>query len=301
MKNYNLQDFPVNGFVSLGSIIDKKLCAQITKSVFASRKFDETLFRSEEEFDSDSKRTGCNPRMGGHNLAEKYDLDFIEENPVFVDAMIQILGEEYDILLKKFVMGTPESIMPEWLLERTKNEMSNNLGPYIKPEFRDITYFHGIDWHQDIIDHPASVSDFITVYVYLADTNDNTSPLFVVPRSHILGASQFPHNIQKIGDDQIRYANDLGETDTFKFYKLLGESGSINFWHSSTLHGTQPHMDSVPRVSLRYLIKRKTTLLELTNREAHGFHSLRNTRNDIDSEGRPVKWGNKINTVENGQ
>ena len=295
MNEYKLQDFPKNGYVSLGSILDKELCAEITKSVFSNRNFDVTLFRTEEEFDNNPEFAGCNPRMGGHNLAEKFDLDFIEKNSVFVDAMTQILGEDYDIVLKKFVMGTPESIMPEWLLERTKDEMSNNLGPYIKPEFRDITYFHGIDWHQDIIDFPGSVSDFITVYVYLADANDNTSPLFVVPRSHILGASEFPHNIQKIGDDEIRYANDLGEADTFKFYKLLGDSGSINLWHSSTLHGTQPHIDSVPRVSLRYLMKRKMTLLELANREAHGFHSLTNTRNDIDAKGNPVQWGNKIN------
>ena len=29
-----------------------------------------------------------------------------------------------------------------------------NLGPYIKQKYRDITYFRGIDFHQDIIDYP---------------------------------------------------------------------------------------------------------------------------------------------------
>ena len=295
---FKIEDFPKNGFVQLGSILDKGKCQNLLDQIHSTRSFDSDLFLSESEFKSNPVMRGTNPQKGGYNLAEKLDLSFIENNPKFKESMEAILGSNYTILLKKFVMGTPESIMPDWLLAYTKGHKVANLGPYIKPEYRDITYFHGIDWHQDIIDYPNFVSDFITVYVYLADTTEDTSPLYAVPKSHQLGATTFPHKIDIKSKNKLIYTNDLGKSEEFDYMMLLGSAGSVNFWHSSTLHGTQPHINSKPRISVRYLIQKQTTLIDLANRNSIGYHSLENTRIDLDLKGNNKLKGNSINTIK---
>lgn len=295
---YKIKDFPKNGFVKLGAILDKEKCKELLNQIHSTRDFESNLFLTEEEFKKNPVMKGTNPVRGGFNLAEKLDLSFIEENKEFKNAMETVLGSDYEILLKKFVMGTPESIMPEWLLKHTEGQKVANLGPYIKPEFRDLTYFHGIDWHQDIIDYPNFVSDFITVYVYLGDTTEDTSPLYVVPKSHILGATTFPHKIKIKSKNELIYANDSGNSDEFEYMMLLGPTGSVNFWHSSTLHGTQPHLNSKPRISVRFLIQKKTSLIDLANRNTNGYHSLQNTRIDLDIKGNHILKGNDINKVK---
>ena len=75
--------------------------------------------------------------------------------------MKKILGQNFRILNHKLVMGVPESYLPEWIKLLIKNNTSNNLGKYIKPKYRDITYFKGLDFHQDIIDYPYRTADFI--------------------------------------------------------------------------------------------------------------------------------------------
>ena len=47
------------------------------------------------------------------------------------------------------------------------------MGRFIKEKYRDITYFRGIDFHQDIIDFPHKQSDFATFYVYLDNVDKN--------------------------------------------------------------------------------------------------------------------------------
>lgn len=298
MINYPLEDFPLNGFAQLGSFLEKQKCINLLDKITQTRDFDSSLFLTKDDFDKAPKLKGVNPKKGENNLAETYDLNFVEENPAFISAMNAVLGEGYDILLKKFVMGVPESIIPDWVLEYTRGKMVANLGPYIKPEYRDITYFHGIDWHQDIIDYPNYVSDFITLYVYLDVATEDTSPLFVVPQSHIYGATVFPHNIEILNDKELRYTSGSGESSRFHYHMLLGEIGDVNLWHSSTLHGTKPHLHSIPRISLRYLIQKKSTLLELANRNVRGFHSLKNTRIDIDIKGNDLLIGNQINQLK---
>ena len=49
---------------------------------------------SKEDFDKNPQYRNKNPKMGGYNLAEKFDLKFIEENPVIQDCMSKVLGPE---------------------------------------------------------------------------------------------------------------------------------------------------------------------------------------------------------------
>ena len=298
MNNYKIQDFPENGFAYLDLNTDSNKFKNVVTQIKLKRKFDSSLFLDKKDFVP--KLNGVNPQRGGFNLAENIDLDFIEKNPNFIKTMNKVLGADYEILLKKFVMGVPESIMPEWILKHTKGQMVANLGGYIKPEYRDITYFHGIDWHQDIIDcQPNSalgprVSDFITLYVYLEDVDKNSSPLFVIPKSHKLGATTFPHKLKTISDSKFNYSNDLNDKLKVEYHTLIGKAGTTNFWHSSTFHGTQPHINSKPRISLRYLIGRKQSLIDECNKNIKGFHLIQKTRKDIEGEKILLK-GNQIN------
>ena len=46
-----------------------------------------------------------------------------------------------------------------------KDSHTVNLGEFIKPKYRDITYFRGIDFHQDIIENyqsPSQISNYKT-------------------------------------------------------------------------------------------------------------------------------------------
>ena len=85
----------------------------------------------------------------------------IQYLPFLSGAVCKLYDDLSDnIMLKKFVVGVPTDWVPNWVYEETNGQMTSNLGPYIKPIYHDMTYFRGIDFHQDIIDHKSRISDF---------------------------------------------------------------------------------------------------------------------------------------------
>lgn len=197
---FSREEFLEQGFIDLGPVLDKKVCQELLDKVFATRDFSSALFIDEKTHKKYPRYQKTNPGPG-INLVEKYNLDFIEGNSTFKDSMKTVLGENYKIILKKFIVGVPDSWIPEWVARETDDFGVANLGPYIKSQFHDMTYFHSIDFHQDLIDHPNKNADFITLYVYFDEVDEGMSPLVVVPRSHIFGATVFPHKIT-IHDEQ---------------------------------------------------------------------------------------------------
>jgi ectoine hydroxylase-related dioxygenase (phytanoyl-CoA dioxygenase family) len=158
---------------------------------------------------------------------------------------------------KKFVMGLPENMIPDWINKRSKNLGFVNLCALVRPEFRDMTYFHGIDYHMDIVDHKNRIGDFITFYVYLEDVTVNMSPLHIIPRSHIFGGTTVPHDLKSLGGNKILYSDRRGKSEEFNSKMLTGVAGNVFFWSPYNLHGTMPtSTTNTPRVSLRYLIER---------------------------------------------
>ena len=162
---------------------------------------------------------------------------------------------------KIFVMGLPKNMIPDWINERSKNLGFVNLCALVRPEFRDMTYFHGIDYHMDLVDHRNRIGDFITLYIYLENVTANMSPLHVIPKSHIFGATTAPHVLKSLDGNKIQYSDRKGKSAEFNFKMLTGASGSVFFWSQYNLHGTMPTtITNIPRISLRYLIERgKTT------------------------------------------
>ena len=282
----NINSFRDDGFIDLGPILDKDKCSKLLEQVRNTREWSQNLFRSKEDCLSDPQMKKTNPGKGICNLAENYDLDFIEKHPVFTQHLERILGNNYQILLQKFVVGVPNNWVPDWLKPVIEPQLVSNLGPYIKKQFRDVTYFRGIDYHMDLIDHPGTVGDYVTVYVYLDDVNENMSPLHLVEKSHMFGATKFPHTILNDNLDSIEYGKDRESTKKFRKNILTGKCGSVYLWSSMTLHGTKPHEADQPRISLRYTIQKdryqRNTLIDqliesVANRKASSI-----MRDDID-------------------
>lgn len=290
------QDFLDNGFFDLGSIIDKKKCQDLLKQIQETRSFGSELFIDEEEHIKNPRWIKNNPGPG-INLAEKYDLDFIEKNELVQNVLTKVLGPGYKIKLKKFVVSVPEYWLPEWINKETKEQMIANLGAYIKPEHKDLTYFRGIDFHQDTVGGEAGLKlpNFITLYVYLDDVEIGMSPLVVIPKSHIFGATKFPHDIKINWDsDKCSYSDRKGNKTELNYKFLTGKTGQTYFWSALTLHGTQPNIIKKSRISLRYLIERSSNEGVFLIDKVYKKNSplmIDTTRNDVDESGKPIKFG----------
>ena len=289
------------GFVNLGKIIDKNNCNELMNSLHQLRSFEKIFFKENiflDESDVNIMERGSGPGPG-RNLVEKVNLDFIEKNEKLKNTLSEILGPDYKIMTKKFVMGIPKNMIPDWILEKTKDVGSVNLCAYVKPEYRDMTYFHGIDFHQDIIDHKERKGDFLTLYVYLEDVNENMSPLYVVPNSHIFGATIFPHEIEIKNKQELVYGNRDGKKENLSFQMLTGDAGTVYFWSEYSLHGTQPTIETdVPRISLRYLIERgksnERLPIDTFLEKIDGPLELKHTRLESLDSGKNVETGNHL-------
>ena len=263
-----VDEFLEEGFASLGQIIDTNSCTNLMKQI-------KQLIPLNEDFFKDNiflKKNEANPHLGergvgskqGRNLTEQVNLDFIEKNPKLQQYLSKILGHDYKIMRKKFVLGVPRNFIPEWITKETDNVRIAGLNSYVKPEYRGITYFHGIDFHMDLLDHKNRIGDFITLYVYIQDVTPNMSPLFVVPKSHIFGALPFPYDVKILNENKLSLGDGKSKSEILDYKMLTGTAGSAFFWSEYTLHGTQPTNETImPRISLRYLIERGSSDEEL--------------------------------------
>lgn len=298
---YNqLNNFLEQGYCSLGEIINKQKCRQLLEFIKKTRNFEHDLFIEEEDFRDNPQYTGVNP-CPGRNILEGLDLSFIEQNTVLKSILSELLGEEYSVVIKKVICGVPKKWIPDWALLEIDRLPVPNLGAFIKPQYRDITYFHGIDFHQDIIDYKNRLSDFITLYIYLDNVSELDSPLFIIPGSHIFGATTFPHSLISCGNasNSWLYSDNRGKSKFLQSNILTGTAGSAWFWHSCLLHGTQPTRLSQSRISIRYIIERtrsnSSVLLDYVNSNLDGPLSLENTRSDLNENGKSILRGNIIN------
>ena len=285
-------DFIDNGFVDLGSVLDKTKCDELIKKVHGTRNFGPELFIDEKQHRINPRWTKNNPGPG-INLTEKFDLDFIENNDSFKNSMTRVLGPDYKIMHKSFVVGVPTDWLPEWVKNDTEDLMDANLGAWIKPEFQDMTYFRGIDFHQDLIDYKSRLSDFITLYVYLDNVDMKMSPLIIIPKSHVFGATKFPHDLKiELDTENCLYSDTRGNTTNLNYKFLTGNSGQLYFWSALTLHGTQAQMADKSRISLRYLIERSKIsgefLIDKFNETINFDLSLDSTRNYLEGVSKPT-------------
>ena len=294
-----VEDFIRDGAHLFDRPLDPAACADLLGRIKATRDFGSGLFLSQDEFDADPQYIGVNPRPG-RNLLEQFEdrLGFVEQDPQITAGVAAMLGPDYEILNKKVVCGVPARSVPQWLRERILGNPVNNLGAYVRPQYRDVTYFYGIDFHQDLIDYKAREADFLTLYIYLHPVTQADAPLYLLQGSHSLGGSMFPHNLTRIGDTDWLYRNgDHGDV-VARQKVLTGDTGFAAIWHACTLHGTQPDAADHERISLRYLIARKHTGpvgLDAVNAKLRGPLSLTDTRKDLAADGSAVIKANTVN------
>ena len=303
MISVSSENFLKEGFVKIEGSLDVGLCQKLMEDFKKLRPIDadyfkENVYMKESEYDPNKTARKTGPSIG-NNLVEHVDLDFIENNQDVQKAISSVLGSGYKIINKKFVMGVPRNFIPDWILKKIEDIPSANLCQFIKPEYRDMTYFHGIDFHMDIVDHKNRIGNFITLYVYIDDVDENMSPLFVVPDSHVFGALIFPHDIKILNKNMLRFSNGEGKSKDLEFNILTGKSGSVYFWSAYTLHGTQPTYETtVPRVSLRYIIEREKSSQKLPIdkflKEIDGNLTLESTRKYEDDPKESIHVGSVI-------
>jgi hypothetical protein len=295
------QDMIDQGYHRLGEVVDPKDAAALLADIRSLRQFDESLFLTEAEFDADPQYKGVNP-MPGRNLLERFEprLGLVEAQPHVTVAMDALLGPGYEVLDRKLVCGVPAKMIPDWLKARIHGNPVNNLGAYVRPEYRDITYFYGIDFHQDLIDHPSREADFITLYVYLHEVEREDAPLFLLENSHQFGGTIFPHKLKREWEGYWSYADGRGRECRTRQVMLTGGPGFAAFWHACTLHGTQPDAADRERISLRYLLAKRagvTAGLDRVNAHIQGPLSLEATRVDLAGDGSAQIRANSVNAA----
>lgn len=294
-------DFLADGIEIHEEFFDSQECSRLLAEAQDSRDF-QRIFISEDEFRKGPSISGNNPRPGRNFLA-RLDTSFIFSSEPFQEQMLRVLGPRWRILDYKFVVGLAHESLPDWIHAEVGNRPIANLGPYVREEFRDMTYFRGIDFHQDILDFPDRESDFITVYIYLDDVDARSAPLFVMPSSHELGATVFPHKLVKVGPSKYTYDDAKGHSIPLQSICLTGKAGTMYFWHSTTLHGTQPTVEGSQRISVRILAEKNSRRpmsceLDILNSQIKGPLSLAVTRRDLDDEGNLLIRENTINSSE---
>jgi len=294
-----VEDFIRDGAHLFERPLDPAACADLLADIRATRDFGAGLFLTEEAFDADPQYTGVNPRPG-RNLLDRFEdrLGFVERDSQIVGGVTALLGPGYEILNRKVVCGVPAGSVPQWLRQRILGNPVNNLGAYVRPQYRDVTYFYGIDFHQDLIDYKAREADFLTLYIYLHPVGRADAPLYLLEGSHKLGGSVFPHNLTRIGDTDWLYRN-AGHGDVVARQKVLtGGTGFAAMWHACTLHGTQPDAADHERISLRYLLARRhdgPTGIDAVNATLTGPLSLTDTRADLAADGSAAIRRNTVN------
>ena len=294
-----VDDFIRNGAHVFPEPLDARAAAELLDAIRKLRRFDATLFLTEAEFDADPRYVGVNPRPG-RNLLEGFgrELDFVERDPQITGALTGLLGADYRILNKKVVCGVPDSAVPDWLKARIKGNPVNNLGAFVRPEVRDVTYFYGIDFHQDLIDFRDRDADFLTLYVYLHPVGPQDAPLYLLEGSHALGATLFPHALSPDGAGHWRYEDGAGQARRVRQQVLTGQAGYAAIWHPCTLHGTQPDAADHERISLRYLVARGAASwsgIDRVNATLAGPLRLSTTRVDLGDDGQARIRGNVVN------
>jgi hypothetical protein len=292
-------DFARLGYHLFERPVDPEAAGRLLARLRDDRRYDQSLFQGEAEFDADPQYRGVNPRPG-RNLLERFegDLGFVEQAPHIVTALTALLGPGYRIMDRKVVCGVPDKAIPAWLKRRIAGNPVNNLGPYVKPHYRDVTYFNGIDFHQDLIDYKDREADFITLYVYLHRVTRADAPLFLLENSHSLGASVFPHDLSRDGADAWTYRNGPQGQARCRQVLLTGGAGFVACWHALTLHGTQPDESDEERISLRYLFAPADGVragLHAVNEGLNVPLSLTATRVDLDAAGAAQIKANTVN------
>ena len=215
MRKDRYSSFKNKGIIKFNKLLSHKDCNNINSLLLKNRNWGKDLFLNKKDFLKQKKFKKINPGKNIQNLSNKFNLDFIEKNQTIVSSLKEILGNNYKIILSKFIVSVPHEWMPKYVKELDKKDPAKNLNKFIKNKYRDVTYFQGLDFHMDSIDRPYNNNKFITLYVYLDKVTKQMSPLEIVEASHKFGHDTWPHYIKNNNNTSLHYS-----LDNKKFFKL---------------------------------------------------------------------------------
>ena len=250
-KNFH-KEFLTSGLIDPKSKFKTAECLKILSSLRKEFSLGKNIFKTEHQYLKNQTSIGVNPEVKKNNFALNVNLDFIEKNKDLKKTLTEILGKNYKIILKKFVVQVPEKWIPLWVKQRIKKEINPNLNRYILPKYQKLTYFRGVDYHMDLIEHKKEKVKFITLYVYLNKVGKSNSPLNIIEKSFKYGATKFPHKLKRLSKNKMIYNDEI-----FRKKLLIGGIGSFYIWSCLNLHGAEENKSNIPRISLRYKIKSK--------------------------------------------
>lgn len=252
-----------HGYAEFPDLFRPEPARALFDAAMATRRFDRSLFLSEQEWeDSPKSHRHVNPGPG-FNALEKLPpelMDFIDKSDAFHALMAPLLGEDFRIISKRLICRLPWSSVPPWFYARRYGKANNALGAFVHPPHRDISYYLDVDMHQDIHDYlrfPADnrTPDYVTFYVYLDEVSAADAPIQLLGGSHRFGATHFQHPLKHLPSGEWLY-EDNGRSMQCPLVTLTGPAGYAAMWHACTLHGTPPVHEGHFRLSLRYLVAR---------------------------------------------
>ncbi len=263
-----VEEWKSKGYCAFPGWLDKSAASALLAKVKAQRAFDQSLFLTEEAFNAGERtHRHTNPRAG-RNILEQYEgeLDFVYKNPQLNALLAQVLGQDFKWYLKKMVCRIPEPLIPEWVFAGTQGSVTNTLGAFMHPEYRDISYYYENDLHQDIIDYPRLPLEmrdhrYITLFVDLLEDEGNYVAPSLLPGTHMLGATLFQHDVRHEGGGAWMYRDDRGHMMPTSMVDVEGGLGYGAIWHSCLVHGARA-LRPVPKgkmhLSLRFLLTQGT-------------------------------------------
>ena len=142
-----------------------------------------------------------------------------------------------------------------------KSSQTSFLSHFIKIFILIIKYYlkqqflvqNGLDFHQD---NGGKLRNATTVLIYLDPVlNENDGPIRMLDKTHILGATHYPHYCRISSNKKYIYYSDFkGNHILTKQVPILGPVGTSIFFNGYTLHGSFINDDSKrTRLALRYV------------------------------------------------
>lgn len=263
-----------NGYSIISRIFNQEKIGTLSKELKRILPNEKNIFyRNLKTFKKIARFKKITPGLSDNNilLNQNIDLNFIEKNKIFNDIVKTFFGGEFYIESKWLIKILPLALTPNWVSDEVKDIGIPQLNMYIKNKYRDVTYLNGIDYHQD---NGGKLRNSTTVLIYLDPVlNSGDSPVRMLERSHILGATQYPHYCRLSSNKKDIYYSDLkGNHMYVREKQVYGQGGTVIFFNGYTLHGsTIDNKKRKTRLALRYIFspkkKSQNSLFQRSNKK----------------------------------
>ena len=108
---------------------------------------------------------------------------------------------------------------------------SNNLNPFLKEKFRDVTCYYGRNTIKTVLITAAQKrlnQKLLLSCIFIFRCSETDAPIYILPTSHVYGAQKFPHEID-YKDNKIFYSPDNKRKVGLNEVKLTGNAGTVFF------------------------------------------------------------------------